>query len=194
LKPPTTDDEKEDRLLRDLMIEQGAGGLPEILSEEEIDACIRRGEIELFRGLSGNLVYCDQFREGLLFVGCGLRANGIYSAYGENALKTAMAYGPFILRMSLKAEANVITYDEIIRLFEDAKRKNIIEIGYLELLPRIKIIERILAKKKDYKIIILSDLGRFAVISGYDAIDIRDVNEMVILNRTMVRVQNVNVR
>lgn len=88
IKPPTTDEAKEDRLLRDLIIEMGAGGLPEILSQEELDAHIEMGETELFRGLSGNPVYCDHFREGPLFVGCGLRGNGIYSAYGENALKT----------------------------------------------------------------------------------------------------------
>lgn len=199
IRSPLYGDQKEDLFLKDYLNEKGFGGLPEVLTKDELDEYIHSGEIELFRGINGYPIYCDYFREGPLFVGCGFTGNGIYAAYGvdvygETALQRASNYGPYILRMSLKTGARVISFDDIAQLFNKIGARIDAEIDNLEQLKgSSRMIQTALKNRKNYKLMILSDYGRFAATLDCDAIDIKANHEMLILNRTMLRVQDKNV-
>lgn len=164
-----------------------------------MDDYVKKGDRELYRGLREQPIYCDYFRYGPLFVGLGNFGNGIYTAYGVNAsgysaLEVARGYGPYILRMCLKANAKVVTFDEISEVWAETGIKIDRQLRDLENATGNPIlINQAIKNRKDYKLIILSDHGRFAATFGYDAIDIEQHNEMVVLNRTAVRVQDKNV-
>ncbi len=182
----------EDEFLADFLVEQGFGDLPDVISKQEIDHYVKFGEIELFRGLKVSEDYCEQFKYGRPYAGIGLYGKGIYTAYGANGFKIACEYGRYILRMCLKINADIIPYELIALDFEMAREAIDEEIDRLESNSHIFENRSILARKKDYKDIILSDIGRFAASLGYDGIAITGQKYLNLLNRAAVRVQRSN--
>jgi hypothetical protein len=101
-----------------LIEQQGFDGFPLVVSKAELDACVRTGEIELFRGLAA-ASHADQLRTGPLYVGQGTYGGGIYAAGGANGFEHAAAYaqdpGGRIMRLCVKAGARIGDVDDLTR-------------------------------------------------------------------------------
>lgn len=170
--------------------EIGSDGLPTIVSKEDIDNDVKNGSVELWRGTT--TLFAQDFASGKMFVGLGLHGSGIYTAYGKQGKSLATYYAktcaetkrartPFVMRMTLDKSTRIANIKDI----EDDMEAN------------IKRIAEHGVKKRDHRtymarLSLLYDPGRWALIHGYDAIDIPELSFMVILNRTKVRLQGVD--
>ena len=113
-----------DIVLQDMAKEVGFDKKPTLLSKEEMDAYIQQGNRELFRGIGGRQgeaeTYVEQFKIGEYFAGKGVYGNGIYTAYGEDGMEVAKQFAggveKNVLRMSLKKDAKIISYDALIEM------------------------------------------------------------------------------
>lgn len=155
---------------KELAEDFGFAGLPSVETTAEIDAAIRSGDRELFRGINGPVAYADQFRYGDLHDaprGTSVYGSGTYVAYGPRAVDVASHFAGCqgqIMRMALKSEARVIHHDDLRKMLE--------------------------AERSQLPAFLTSDLGRYGVHKGFDAIEIPEQQYMAILNRTAVRVQD----
>ena len=179
---------------------QGFDHPPDLLSAREIEAHIRAGEVELWRG-DTKQDYTDMMLKGEYHPGLGYRANGTYAQEGKNGWQTAKSYASMsrhgvqnarITRMTLKSNARIIGYGQLkseqardVRHFEDegkaaAKRGDLTEAARLQ----------------DLSAIIAGETGRYAAMRGYDAVHFRDApnqqaaGQWVILNRSALRISN----
>jgi hypothetical protein len=187
----------EDTFLKDLGKETGKDGLPSVLSKANLDKKIAGGETEMFRGMTGSAKVADDFRSGPCFMGRGIYGNGIYFAYDEKGSHTERAGGPAklaesyaggaghgsVIRASLKEGAVVKDYEKLLeehrKDYHDLQRKALNASG---------------AEKTqlERKAKIISDLGRYAALNNVDAIKVKSMGYMVVLNRTAVHVQEEN--
>jgi hypothetical protein len=120
-------DPKQDRYTKEIIREQGFGGKPHVVSRPELDRYVADGETEIFRGLTSDDAgaaseYADQFRDGDLFVGRGGFGNGVYTTV-ELAVAREFAGDTrgCILRMAIKKHARIGDYDEIRRVADDER-------------------------------------------------------------------------
>lgn len=172
-----------DLLSQHLAAAQGFDGPPQLASREQFDALVRTGGVDtvLYRGVEAGAhaktaaEIQQEFRVGPLHVGLGTFGNGMYMATNQSH---ADAYGDgtpgAVARFGLRADARVVTWDELGAEFER------FIVGHPEGTP-----ERAL----------YGDVGRYAMARGYDAISIRKGqkpgfgdaaagNQYVVLNRT----------
>jgi hypothetical protein len=204
-----------DIVLQDMAKEVGFDKKPTLLSKEEMDAYIQQGNIEIFRGIGGRQGeaerYVEQFKTGEYFAGKGVYGNGIYTAYGEDGMEVAKQFAggveKNVLRISLKKDAKIISYDALIemqkleftalqdeeralrrkarkeadRIYDETEDDDKVEMFLKEAAKKWEEMER-------YRQV-LADLGRYALYKGYDAIDIPSSRFMVVLNRGKVFVQ-----
>ena len=204
-----------DIVLQDMAKEVGFHKKPTLLSKEEMDAYIQQGNRELFRGIGGRQgeaeTYVEQFKTGEYFAGKGVYGNGIYTAYGEDGMEVAKQFAggveKNVLRISLKKDAKIISYDALIemqkleftalqdeeralrrkarreadRIYDETGDDDKVEMFLNEAAKKWEEMER-------YRRV-LADPGRYALYKGYDAIDIPSSRFMVVLNRGKVFVQ-----
>lgn len=179
----------EDVALKSLLNEQGYDGKGSVVSKAELDVFIAKGERELFRGVT-SAKFADDFRDGDLFAGLGTYGNGTYTAYGSGkaeGLDVAKDYAGnkgSIVRMSLKSNAKVVGYDDLLGEmmdYEDTLYEK------LDKATTKKAREAIEAEQ-----LLIKDFGRFATLRGYDAIDVAREKYLVVLNRTALRIQDEN--
>jgi len=186
----------EDAALNTLLREQGFNGKGNVISKAEIDRYINAGERELFRGVS-EAKFADQFRDGDLFAGLGTYGNGTYTAYGSGKLDTGKFGGEglkvakdyagskgTIVRMTLKSDAKVVGYDDLLGEMMDY------EDVLFDKLAKAKTAKERAAIEAEQ--LLIKDFGRFATMRGYDAIDVRREKYLVVLNRTALRIQKEN--
>jgi hypothetical protein len=172
------DSSQGDWFLRELARDQGFDGFPHVVTKQEMDEYVANGERELFRGLDSYGIrgktgedLAEQYRAGDIYVGKGIFGNGIYVAYNSDKADAEEYAGVeaegAILRMSLKPNAKIISYDQL--LHEQSK-------DFVKSYPE------------------LEDPGRYAAFKGYDVIDVGATKSrpkyMVVLNRTATRVQD----
>jgi len=202
-----------DIVLQDMAKEVGFHKKPTLLSKEEMDAYIQQGNRELFRGIAGREAetYVEQFKTGEYFAGKGVYGNGIYTAYGEDGIEVAKQFAggveKNVLRISLKKDAKIISYDALIemqkleftalqeeeRALRRKARKEADRI-YDETGDDDKVEEFLKEAAKKWEEMekyrqVLADSGRYALYKGYDAIDISSSKFMLVLNRGKVFVQ-----
>ncbi|HEX6970221.1 MAG TPA: hypothetical protein VF174_15610 [Micromonosporaceae bacterium] len=159
-----------DRSLGAIQEAQGFTGKPEVVSRAEFDRAVRAGEVtETHRGIDGPNAqrYAEEFRSGDLHPGTGTYGAGTYvatsSAYLDEFQPAAR------LRIGLRTDANVVEIGDLRREQEAFARSAS---------PAARNAA--------------SDLGRFAALRGYDAVNIETHNDepqLLILNRTAVIVQ-----
>lgn len=164
---------------------QGFDGLPTVGSKADVDNAVKKGDIELFRGMSpvakapSSNQMADDFRSGPYFAGDGYYGYGTYTAYNQtgkgSAHQTATSYAGHsgtIVRMALKADARVIdSSDAQSQMNSEASRWRTLNPG--KQVP-----------------VVYSNEGIWAAAKGYDALKAR--TGVVLLNRTAVLVQDAN--
>jgi hypothetical protein len=196
----------EEPYTKALIREQGFDGLPHTVASAELNRYVQAGEREIFRGVS-NAVYADAFRTGDFFVGRGSYGSGMYAVGGTQALAIARGHAGHgvILRMVIKRGARIGDYDELqeaaYRAREDAIARirtaggptvqAAVDRGDEVEAKRLATMYDTLAEAEHAK---YDDIGRFAAYHGFDAVHVADRDYYVILNRTAVRVQRVNLR
>ena len=163
---------QEDTILKELLHERGFDGLPGLVDQLPPDHEV------LHRGVAGP--YSDAFRTGDLWVGRGGGGSGTYFARGENGLAIASSFSGgdgVVMRAALKAEARVVQLADINNLRD----------SYIESFgDDLDWMEEILIGRA------VSNPSWLAALLGYDAIII-DASEMVILNRTALLVEKLDV-
>jgi hypothetical protein len=199
-----------DLYLRKLVRDQGFDGLPHVVSEKRLDEYVKAGEIELYRGC-GRTVHLEQFRSGEYYAGNGVYGNGIYASSGSTARDDASSYADLdghVLRMTIKAGAKIGLYREIVaegsRAYGEMTAKN--RQTHREVEDRLKSItdpderrkvweheEKRFADEEAYIRALTSDVGRYAILKGYDGYRIDPYHYYNILNRTALRVQDTDV-
>jgi hypothetical protein len=204
-----------DIVLQDMAKEVGFHKKPTLLSKEKMDAHIQQGNRELFRGIGGRQgeaeKYVEQFKTGEYFAGKGVYGNGTYTAYGEDRMEVAKQFADGveknILRMALKQDAKIISYDALIEMQKAEftalqeeeralrrKARREADRIYDETGDDDKVEEFLKEAAKKWEEMekyrrVLADPGRYALYKGYDAIDIPSPGFMLVLNRGKVFVQ-----
>jgi len=175
------------RLLGSVYADQGFDGLPNVISAAEADRLAKLGQEELWRGISSEdeprpvSELMEEFRSGVYYPGYGMYGDGTYTASGRKGMETALTYGDGessnVLRMVLRPDARVISYDDLIALRDQQET---------ELLRSART-----RAEKDAIAEMLYDPGVFAASMGFDAVRVRireDVDFVNLLNRRAVQV------
>jgi hypothetical protein len=190
-----------------LLSETGGNGLPHVVSADEIAAAVGRGERELYRGVE-KPAYAEQFKAGPLVAGAeNANGSGIWVAWGPNAKKAASTYskGPgTLLHMTLKPDAKVVDYQVITAQLKTeraaASKASAAERERLQALAKQAPTEeerkrfqqqaaelgRQAMTKNGFR---FGDLGRYAALLGYDAVEMPSTGYMLVVNRTKLRVE-----
>ena len=161
----------EDNILKDIMDEVGASGLPKSISEDEFNVLIEKGQQALYRGVTDEK-FVKEFLEGNVFVGLGVNGSGIYTSSSRKyALRYANEIDDNVMKMLIDDKAKIIPID---KLYKDKKSF----IKYIE--------SKFSGKKKDKIFKIIANNGKFAILNGYDVIDFG--MHKLVLNRTVLKV------
>lgn len=161
----------EDNILKDIMDEVGASGLPKSISEDEFNVLIEKGQQALYRGVNDEK-FVKEFLEGNVFVGLGVNGSGIYTSSSRKyALRYANEIDDNVMKMLIDDKAKIIPID---KLYKDKKSF----IKYIE--------SKFNGKKKDKIFKIIANNGKFAILNGYDVIDFG--MHKLVLNRTVLKV------
>ena len=141
------------------------------MNPEAIDTAVQAGEMELFRGLLDDEhgtaeQHAEQLRSGDFFAGRGLFGNGTYVATSYGDAADFSAGQGVVVRMALKKRARIA--DSQTLSAEHARDQ-------ATLPPALA-----------------SDLGRYAVARGYDAMQVTGTGDYVIFNRGALRIQDRN--
>ncbi|MBI2760981.1 MAG: hypothetical protein HYX51_06100 [Chloroflexi bacterium] len=166
----------EEPYTKAIIQEQGFDGWPEVVSSVELDASIRSGDIEIFRGVSDE-VYAEQFRTGEFFIGRGAYGSGAYAVGGRHGLVLARGFAGsgVVLRMALRHSARVADYETLeaaaYQSREQAVRRLRLSALATDESPEVisqqrhgSMVEAIHAQ--------YDDIGRYAAYLGYDAIEV----------------------
>lgn len=184
----------QDTCLGDIMRESGRTGAPNVISKADLDTAINGGERELFRGVTERN-QADKLRNGPCFVGRGIYGNGIYfcsneagshaeKAGGADQVARGYATGKgAVIRASLKKDAVVREYDDL------KKEQGDYLAGLREKAGKATGGDR---GRLNRQIALESDIGRYAVLRNIDAITVKDMGYVNMLNRTALRIQDTN--
>ena len=98
----------EDNILKDIMDEVGASGLPKSISEDEFNVLIEKGQQALYRGVTDEK-FVKEFLEGNVFVGLGVNGSGIYTSSSRKyALRYANEIDDNVMKMLIDDKAKII--------------------------------------------------------------------------------------
>jgi len=198
-------DSHVDYFLRSIVKQQGYDGLPEVVSEDKLNAAIEAGDTELYRGVrnveSANRLRFDPNWEQ---VGQGVFGNGTYTMRVSearnigpaDALAVAATYGPEVIRMALRKGAKVILARDAIHGMAEEDLAAVRERQKIQDLARAPDGTRHYTPEDSARLGQLERIhhicmneGRWAASKGYDAIMVLTEPYMIILNRTAVRMQ-----
>lgn len=195
-------DAPEEPYTRALVEEQGFDGLPQVVSSRQLDAYVRAGEIEVFRGVSDPL-YATALRYGRFFVGRGSYGSGMYAVGGIEGLGRARHYSGHgvVLRMTLKPGVRLAVHDDLLEAAYHARENAIRRIRAEEEATRrlTTEVERRHSKSHYDRLVETEhakydDLGRYGAYLGFDGLHIGEREYYVLLNRSAVRVQREDLR
>lgn len=188
-----------------------AGG-PTLVSSEEFENLSSKSQYgTLVRGVSGPLAvqYASQFKTGDLYVGgvnASIRGTGVYAAYGIDSTNVKQNYASNsgttsgqVLEMTLSQDAKVIDYKTVSS--EQAKVLDIMArkftkydsaiVDFDTLCVNLDKITDVNAKNEAKFITnVLSDVGYYSALKGYDAIVDTEKSYFNILNRSKVYVKD----
>jgi hypothetical protein len=210
-KFPVSEKENRDSLygpeslaVKGYLHELGYDNKPKKVSSKEMDALVKKGSAELWRGVSDPKAK-DTFINGDFETRGGMYGTGIYTAYGKAGKEVAEKYSRSeltsnnktsgsVIRMTLSNNARIIKDKELERiksdyinnLFEkEISRDEMAKMSFKEFDDAKNFNESLRAKGS-----LLSEPAIFAALMGYDAIDVPDQQYMILINRSKVVVVN----
>lgn len=183
---------KGDLALKELQHAQGFDGKPEIVNEAALEFGVKKGDTEIWRGDSKE-THTDNFMAGEHHAGLGIRGSGTYTAEGAHGKAEAQNYTKgkgLIMRMALKKDARVISYERLQTLAktyvakankDEAAAK---AAGDTAAMHRAQTLRWLAEGKSE------SGANRLATVLGYDAVRAKSAGHIIVLNRTALRVSN----
>jgi hypothetical protein len=200
-----TNPSHHDEILDEIAKLRKFDGTPELLNKKDFEAA---EGLRLLRGVS-KPEFADEFKKGKYFSGRGTSGDGTYTAYGKKADEVAKYHATSkgeLIDMKLRPTAKVIKYDDLIKEREaflgkysgmdkaDALYEEILGLPKTPegkkrrevLYPQYKKLIREASTRQVKLKMVFDDAGRMATFLGYDAIDVPDVQYMIVLNRTAV--------
>lgn len=183
-----------DLALHELQRAQGFNEKPDIVTEAELRAGIKNGDIEMWRG-DTKISHTDDMMTGDYHTGMGIRGNGTYAQEGAAGHSVARSYATNrgqsqdngrIMHMSLKRDARIVDYNKLLsekrqaesdaqRALHDAQSRG----------------DTAGARRAEASLRLAGgDSSRFAAAHGYDAVRIPAHGQMIVLNRTAVRISH----
>jgi hypothetical protein len=205
-----------DNVLYEMYDRAGYNALPTVVTSTEFDALVESGSEELFRGFGGwnpdgkdfdsaAQGYIDEFRYGEYYAGVGVFGNGTYAGIKDSVWNIVSDPDDEpntihnVIRLTMKPGSKIISYKEA-QILHMADIKKLFESDRMELKKYPEWNEKRLEiqdnQHKRHEVI--NDLGRWAVMRGYDAIRIPGPSQLMsevyynILNRGQVVVQDTN--
>jgi phage portal protein BeeE len=184
--------EQGDLYLKRIVDENGKSGTPTLIAKAEMDTLIANGALEAFRGES-DAVYAETFKTGDWRLGTGTHGNGTYIGVGENAYSMALGYtrgaDGGLMRIAIPANISIVEKSDIVQFSKAEYEK------YTALVKQEAALAQVSGDwtKTDYYNTLqqtATDWGRTAAAMGYDAIRVPEQNTIVILNRSILHVQN----
>ena len=181
----------EDTFLGDLLKESGRANKPQLVDANGMEEARKAGWWIAYRGVA-HPDHAEAFRSGDLYNGAGIFGNGTYTAYaglrrGDGKARAfAAGYaqdGGAVVAMAIPPDARIVSVSSL-KAERQADLKKIDQ-G----LSDGKISRDEHAKMEA----IFSDLGRYAAIKSYDGIKDKASGFLVVLNRSICRVQKDNV-
>jgi hypothetical protein len=195
--------EHGDPILGRIAAVSGAAGKPVVGSPAEVDAAIRGGGVEVFRGVVGfkgedgkevtPTEIQDQFRNGeTTRWGAGSWGNGVYFGSDQATGGGYAASDPgALVRAAIFPDAKVGTYQQVEaerRAFVDANyNTNNLDYGSLLKMPPEQA-DAVVAEVRQGALI-FGDTGAYAMAAGYDAYTVDGTSEVVVLNRSALIVE-----
>lgn len=185
-----------DQYLEGLASESGFDALPISVTSTELDKIVSEGHRELFRGV-GKKEYAEQFLSGKYFGGKGVDGNGIYTGFGDRGLPTAKNYaqgGGVVMRMAIDKGSDIRSIDDIynsIKVESEQLKSEIDELKSKHVKASTDVIKKDIESKIRHltaKQRMIRDPGRYAVINGIDAIEVPDLDHLIVLNRGVLYV------
>ena len=176
-----------DIMLHTLAARQGFTGLPTLVTKQQFNRYDGWGDVTMHRGVTKlgateSATFANQFRRGDYYAGRGVSGNGTYVAYGYDAATDAKAYGGLdgtVMKMKVDPKAKVVSHNDLLDI-QSRELKALDEL--MEAVPNDEGKLRVLLQQEE----LIMDEGRLAVVLGYDAIDVAVSEYMVILNRTIL--------
>lgn len=181
---------------RGIVETQGFDGLPGVLTRQEMDLEVRRGAVEVWRGVKPTASktgaeIVEEYRTGPMYYGTTggtLYGTGTYSAAGEAGARSyanswMQDRKGAVVRMAVRRGARVISYSDIRKLHVKSMPKALQDLdarerAELDAIPATdtdaiqKIIDKYrgLRSKMSSRSQAMADLGNFATLLGYDVI------------------------
>ena len=186
-----------DPVMWDIAEDRGLNGPPKVVSRDEMDVLVAGGAREMWRSTSLRSSHTEEFREGENFWGGGLYGTGIYAAYtrgydpdlgqiGKPGAVVAAGYSDAgrgnasIVRLVLDPDAKVIGYTQAMREMSGYVRERGFTPDRFDSDPR---------SRAEYQIA-YADVGRWAALQGYAAIDLPNYGYMSVLDRSALIVDS----
>ena len=173
--PTSSFNRNQDVELSLILEQQGFNALPKLVTSEEAQSLESSGWTRLYRGVASGepertAMFIESFEKGDFYAGYGIFGNGTYTS---TVRQTAMDYSggreSGVMELLLNPKARVINYNDLDNLRAEFNK----------------------ARHNDSMDYLQSDMGRFAAMSGYDAIrvrsagfDVENEDYLVILNRS----------
>ncbi len=183
--------------------------LPKVVSEQELEAAIQQqGALECWRAFESPQ-FAEAFKSGKYYIGTTqnpmYRATGIYCAYGTKGQKYAKDFfktGGAVLHMAVKPEAKLIDSEQLNKMARDKgdeadeelkreryeKQRETWNLPMSQQMSAKNQIERELDKKRQVIIKTFNDIGYACVHFGYDGVDVKFAEHILMLNRGMMLV------
>ena len=173
--PTSSFNRNQDVELSLILEQQGFNALPKLVTSEEAQSLESSGWTRLYRGVASGepertAMFIESFEKGDFYAGYGIFGNGTYtSTIRQTAIDYAKGKESGVMELMLNPKARVIDYADLDTL-------------------RVEFNKAIHNDSMDY---LQSDLGRFAAMSGYDAIRVPGAyaegeNYLIILNRSSI--------
>lgn len=193
-KTPNQDEHTGDLALREMQRIQGYDGKPHVTSETNLNAHIGSGETEMWRG-DTKVGHTDNFLLGEYHAGLGIRGNGTYGQEGHDGHQVARSYSSNrgrngdtgrIMRMAIKSDARVVEYTDLKARARQAEQ----DAQHALQQAKARSDSGAIHRARQMLWLASGDSSRFAVAHGYDVIRIPAHGQIIVLNRTALRISN----
>lgn len=194
---------------------QGFDGKPDVVDLKQMQGYAAAGEKVIYRGVSGNdkahsNQYVEEFRTNGLYVGAGISGQGTYVATEPGIALDYARSGGTVMTMTIRKDARLIHRDDLSKMMQkerDDADKAALNAGdslhddyAAGKITQAQLQKSLYEARKQSRLVRtrvdMRDEGRYAAAHGYDVItdakSLDDARILIILNRTALRVLNVN--
>lgn len=191
VRPNRANAPRPDKILTSLIEEKGFNALPIIVDKDKYSLLIKSKLTRVYRGVCYRDAINDFAYNPDLYVSKGMYCSGVYFVYGDKAKDTAESYmimhtppmyckGHYdgaIIEAVVSADAKVIDIEDAYKLQE-------------KMINNIDGMSNLSDNAKTKLMYLLSDdVSKCALLNGYDAINIKSKEYLVVLNRNKLIMQ-----